>query len=87
MAATSTMTSTSRMDDEGLERARLMASRALQLPLTLLATKDEFRTEAGQISAIVENANPEDPRMLGPEVEAHKVSGYDWLESGKKYGC
>lgn len=61
------------LDDSALEQARITASRALQLPLSLLSTKDEFRAELGQIAAIVENANPEDPRMLAIEVEAHKV--------------
>ncbi|PVF92787.1 hypothetical protein CPB86DRAFT_160897 [Serendipita vermifera] len=60
------------INDEYLEKARGSATRALQAPLSLLTTKDEFRAEAGQIAAIVENANPEDPRMLAVEVEAHK---------------
>jgi hypothetical protein len=60
-------------DDEKLEKARLLTARALQQPLTLLATKEYFRAEAHSIAEIAENANPEDPRMLGVEVEAHKV--------------
>ena len=62
------------LDDDALEQARITATSALQLPLSLVSTKDEFRAELGQIAAIVENANPEDPRMLAIEVEAHKVS-------------
>jgi hypothetical protein len=67
------------ISDEYLEKARTSATRALQAPLSLLTTKDEFRAEAGQIAAIVENANPEDPRMLSVEVEAHKVRS-NWIK-------
>lgn len=70
--STTIMTSNAEMNDDQLEKTRLMAVEARQLPLSLLATKEEFREEAGNIASIVENANPEDPRMLGVEVEAHK---------------
>jgi hypothetical protein len=75
MASTSTSIPPSNHvnDDESIEKARLLATRALQQPLSLLATKEYFRTEAQSIAEIAENANPEDPRMLGVEVEAHKV--------------
>ncbi|CAG8679735.1 4584_t:CDS:2, partial [Acaulospora colombiana] len=75
MATTTSMANLATLEeinDEYLENARASATRALQAPLSLLTTKDEFRAEAGQIAAIVENANPEDPRMLAVEVEAHK---------------
>jgi len=69
------MTSASniRLEDDQLENTRLIAARAQQLPLSLLAAKEEFRREAVNIAAIVENANPEDPRLLGMEADAHKV--------------
>ena len=75
MASTSTVIPASNhiTDDEKLEKARLLSARALQQPLTLLATKEYFRAEAHSIAGIAENANPEDPRMLEVEVEAHKV--------------
>ncbi|CCA67318.1 hypothetical protein PIIN_01149 [Serendipita indica DSM 11827] len=60
------------IEDSSVERMRALATRALQTPFSLSHTKEEFREEAGQISNIVENANPEDPRMLAIEVEAHK---------------
>lgn len=73
-----------------LEQSRVKATRALQLPLSLLSTKDEFRAELGQIAAIVENANPEDPRMLAVEVEAHKVGmflSFASAERGEEEDC
>ncbi|KAG8815621.1 hypothetical protein FRC17_000642, partial [Serendipita sp. 399] len=60
------------LEDEEIERIHATATRAMQTPFSLLRTRDEFRVEADQIANIVENANPEDPRLLAVEVEAHK---------------
>ncbi|KAG8847730.1 hypothetical protein FRB91_011484 [Serendipita sp. 411] len=60
------------LEDEDIERIRVTATTAMQAPFSLLRTRDEFRVEADQIANIVENANPDDPRLLAVEVEAHK---------------
>lgn len=59
--------------DERLERTRTDATRVLQLPLSVLAMREKFRENASQIASIVENSNPEDPRLLADELDAHKV--------------